>query len=141
MTMTFEEAIDYLLDEFNLSDKYDDVKERQDYTGHPPDMPWIEHPDSKKFAKALQAILDWRKDRQEQLRTEKVETYNALAVDVGHLIEHVQRLEHDRLKEILSLEFRGKPLGEVIAALVDERGGLDRRVTRIENWAGMDPIA
>lgn len=58
--MNFKEAIDYLLDEFHLGDKYEDVKERQDSSGRPEGESWIDHPDSKRFAEALKVVTGWR---------------------------------------------------------------------------------
>ncbi len=134
--MTFAEAIDYLLDEFKLGEKYDDVKERQDYTDHP-GISWIDHPDSKRFAAALNAIEVGRASLRANggemsfkgaaivPDSEEPEEFGAedallLTGDRTGLVRRIKTLE----RELLSLT-------------LDTVLEVAKRVERIERWAGM----
>lgn len=59
--MTLKEALDYFMDEFHLSDKFYEVKDRvfdidPTYQGYA----W-DHPSMKKFGEAIDAIQDARR--------------------------------------------------------------------------------
>lgn len=59
--VTFKDAIDYLLDEFNLGDNAYDVREHADPSGRVDASSW-DHPDVPRFSEAFELIVAWRKE-------------------------------------------------------------------------------
>lgn len=109
--MEFKEAIDYLLDEFQLGDKIYDVRERADGLDRPDNESSWSHPDVIKFQNALDAIKEWQREHH-------VDAGEPI-VDADPLCDRVTALEAWISRHIRNHHARLRPL-EPVTPLASE---------------------